>query len=137
MYTMEDDMPIAIYEKAERCAEILGVDVTTFRAYLSRQRHGVYYRGVQIYRDGIGPDEELPPNIKRYGLKPIDFRILGLKIEGIRQNEIARRLGRTQSDVCRRLARIARKYGFAPWKEWTVEQFKQEEEKYFAETVGK
>ncbi len=137
MYTMEDDMPIAIYETAERCAEILGIDVTSFRSYLSRQRHGVYCRGVQIYRDDVDPGDNLAPSTGCYGLKPIDFKILELKIAWHRQVEIARLVGKTESEVCRRLKRVVKKYGFAPWEQWTMEQFKQEEEKYFAETVGK
>lgn len=51
IYRRSDDMPIAIFESAERCAEILGIDTETFRQYLSRQNQGVYHRGVEIFRD--------------------------------------------------------------------------------------
>ena len=133
IYRLKDDMPIAIYETAERCAEILGVETDTFREYLSRQRQGRYSRGVEIFRDDVDPGDLLPITKKCYGLKPLDFRIVGLKIAGFRQVEIARLTGQDPGNVCRRLKRVASKYGYAPWERWSLEQLEQEVAAYYRE----
>lgn len=131
-------MPIAIFESAEKCAEILGVNTDTFYAYLSRQRQGKYSRGVEIFRDDpLLADHEVPNSRASYALHKVDFKIVGYKIAGYKQVDIARLIGQDPSNITRRLKRVKRIYGYDPWKQWTQEQFEEEEEKYFAKTMGK
>lgn len=143
IYRIKDDFPLAIFQPAQECARILGVSLDTFRSYFSRQRNGIYMRGVHIYRDDTSDMEEYEdayktPHKNNNVLKPIAYCIIQLKMDGLSPKQIANVLNLHRSTICYHESKIMSFYGYAPWEQWNTETLLLEEAKSIGKkTVGK
>lgn len=143
IYRTKDDFPIAIFQPAQCCADILGISVDTFRSYFSRQRHGFYARGVRIYEDDTSDMEEYEierrrPYKTKKVLKPVSYSVLRLRMGGMTPKQIATVLCISRSAIHYHEQKIISFYGYAPWEQRGAETLHLEEAKSVGKkTVGK
>lgn len=143
IYRIKDDFPVAIFQPAQYCADLLGISVDTFRSYFSRQRHGVYARGVRIYGDDTSDIEEheivrrRPYKTKKV-LKPVSYSVIRLRLEGMTPKQIANALCISRSAIHYHEQKIISFYGYVPWEQRGEKTLLLEEAKSIdKKTVGK
>ena len=58
VYDKRTDMPVAIYETPQRCAEAMGISVNSFYRYICRFRSGEHsFRDWEIHRETEAENE--------------------------------------------------------------------------------
>ena len=116
VYLRKDDTPVIIFASAEECASVLGCAIVTFYSYLSKQRKGIPYpKKYCIYEDEVSEeDRKLFYKERKPKLDEADIRIIGLMLKGLKQIEIAERLGYHVGCIHYRCKKILRATGLDP-----------------------